>query len=823
MNSLFDLKYAWRLLTKSWVHSLLCAIVVALSVGLALWAYLLVYSQALKPLGFPGSEKWYSVQIAVDAAAVAQPNVDAYTYQELRNRTRGVDYMGAFANRTVVLSEGEASISVRAAAITPRLLAATQKAPHLGRVFSEEDSKQGAVPVAILSFDTWKNYFAGDPNVIGKQTRIDSQPVQIVGVMPQGFFAFQDFELWQPLQLTNLARPSVSSEKAIVAEHGTTAKAAGDSTLSPLILLKDGQNPDALAQEMKVVVDDVNKTYPDIFNAGRHVQLIPALRMVTHPRLQVVGVISLMAVAILLLGCVNISMIFLARLLERSRELALRTALGASRSRLMRQSLLETNFVVHFGLVIGVFLAALGVGWTHDLTDFTVRVQAVGRDPNTLELRPVDLLAAATAATFVWLLSTLIPAWRVAKQDAALTLAGTGKGAGSRGSNKGAGILVGIQILISSLVLMICGNLVLAVDQEASKPLGLNTSQVMIATYPTVLDSRYADANQRLRYYEDLKAQVEERVTGAQAAFTTTVPTRPTATPVALDSQEGTSNQGEQTLPLTVVSDNYFELLGVKLRSGRLFDSTDNIDSLNVAVVDEKLAQRYWPGQDALGKRIQLNPTANGPWLTVVGVVSGVAGQPFTPDNGVIYRPLRQAAPTAFHLIAKMPNSAGDNRVALRAAAFAVDRDVVLHNLQLLTDYLDSVNMSFKSLVPVFVVLAIITAILAATGLFGLISRSVALRTQEVGIRRALGATQFQSISMFLRQGAIYLSVGVAGVLLGVVVINALSAVFTNILDRALLVTPSVILLMAAVIFAASYLPTRRAVALEPGDALRYE
>jgi len=261
----------------------------------------------------------------------------------------------------------------------------------------------------------------------------------------------------------------------------------------------------------------------------------------------------------------------------------------------------------------------------------------------------------------------------------------------------------------------------------------------------------------------------------------------------------------------------------VSLRSGRLFDSTDNSASLKVAIIDEQMAARYWPNQDVLGKRIQLNPADNGSWLTIVGVVSAVAGQPYSTDIGVMYQPLRQAAPSEFQVLAKVSNPASDARGELRAAAFGVDRDLPLHNLQTLDDFLNASNLGYSGLIPTFTVISIMTAMLAAFGLFGLIGRSVAQRTQEVGIRRALGATSWQATSIFLRQGALYLSVAVVGVALGTIVANLLSGMITNILDHVILVTLEVVLLMAGVIFAASHLPTRRAVALEPGDALRYE
>jgi len=805
MNYMFDLKYAWRLLIKSWGHSLLCVLVVGLSLGLSLWSYALIYSQALKPMGFPGSDRWFSVQIAEDATTKAAARVDAYTFQEIRKGVTDADYLGAYATRNALLSEGQESVSLRASAITPRLFAATKAKPQLGRMFNDADAEPGAAPVVMLSHDTWKNYFAADPAIVGKQARIDARPVQIVGVMPEGFFAFQDFAVWMPLQQTPLIGPSDSAD-----------------VLTPMIALRDGQDVEALTKSMQTVVSTVNKAHPALFKADRSVELIKGRLMFNHSSITIISVIALLAQAVLLLGCVNISLVFLARFLERSRELALRTALGASRGRLMRQSLLETMLIVLLGLLLGWVLARFGVEWTRGISNFTSQILARGRSGNQLSLDGGDLLVALAVAVVVWLLSTLMPASRIAKQDAAIALAGTGKGAAVRGSAKGAAILVGLQVLVSSLVLMICGNLVLAIQQEAAKPTGLDSAGVTVSVFPTEFDDRYPTGTERQRYWDDLRASVGEKLRGAEIGYASTVPSSPADVAVAVESQQAATNQGEQTLPVMAVSENYFDLLGIRLRSGRLLDSTDNASTNAVAVIDEKTAQRFWPGQNAIGKRIQLTPADNGPWLTVVGVVSKVTGQLYAPDTGIVYRSIRQAAPKEFHAVVRHDGT-GDHRVALRAAAYAVDRDLPLHNLQKLDDYMTVASSRFKSISSVFLAITLITGLLAATGMFGLISRSVAQRTQEVGIRRALGATKRESVSMFLRQGAIYLGVAVLGMGLGVVVTAMISSIVTNALDSVVPVAIGVFALMSLVIFAASYLPTRRAVALEPGDALRYE
>lgn len=813
MNLWFDLKYAWRLAVKSWGYSLMCASVVALSVGLAVWSYSLTYSQILKPLGFPGSEQWYSVQLAADAAARPRASVDAYTWQELLKHQRSADHLGAFANRAVVLSEGKATTSLRGGAITPRLLAATRVAPILGRTFAESDGQPGAAAVAILGYDTWRNYFAADPAIVGKTARIDAMPVQIVGVMPRDPLVFDDFEVFVPLQVPPLVRPQDSA-----------------MIVFPLVVVRDGQSLEPILNELQAVVAGVNGDYPQLFNPGRHAALIPAARMFTHNVTPIVTMMSLMGLAVLLLGCVNVSMVFLARLLERSRELALRTALGASRPRLMRQCLLETALVVLLGLVAGYGLAYLGVEWTHGIDGFVNQVAATGRSTNLPMLRPFDLVAAVIFATVIWLLSTLIPAWRIARQDAGAVLAGSGKGTTVRASNRSVKVLVGVQVVLSALVLVTCGNIVLAVREETGKPSGMITAGVLISTYPTTFDARFSEPAQRLRYWEDLAAAIRSKVPGAEVAFTSTTPSRPARVPASIETQQGTRDQGSLMLPLTIVSDTYFDLLGVGLRAGRFFDSTDDAGSLPVAIVDEKMAARFWPGASTLGKRIRLNSalvssTDQGSWLTVVGVVSSVPGAPYRPDAdlGSMYQPLRQAIPPAFQILVRVRNTATDTRPALRAAAFGVDRDLPLHNLQWFDLYLAAIKMGSAAMIPVFTAISLITAVLAASGLFGLISRSVAQRTQEVGIRRALGATAVRATSMFLRQGALYLGVAIGGLALGIMIMPLLSRAISNILDHVVPVSLGVGLLMAAVIFTASYLPTRRAVALEPGDALRHD
>lgn len=807
MDLALDLRYAARLLRKTWGYSLLCAGVVMLSVGLSIWAWVMSQNLLLASLGLPDSDDWYSVQMAADATALPTAgSVDAYTYQELLANNRSADYIGAYANKRVVLSEGQASNDLRAAIISPRLLA--KVVPVRGRAFQTSDAQPGAPATAIISYATWKTYFAGDPAIVGRTTRMDAEPVQIIGVMPEDFYAFADFEVWMPLRMTPLARPADSS-----------------LVLSPFLVPQKGRSLQVVRNEIQGVLERVNKDYPDLFNPGRHIGLVPGRRMFTSSVLPLLVTMGIITATILILGAVNISFVFLARLLERSRELALRTAVGSTRSRLLGQSLLETALIVMLGLAAGYALAALAIWNVQTDRDAWMQILGRGRFAMMTALQPGHFIAAVIFAVIVWLVSTLVPAWRISRQDAAAVLAGSGKGSAATGGgrSRAAGVLVGFQVTISSLVLVLCGAIVLAVNEEVNKPTGLDSARVVLTTTPTVFSDRYPDAAKRQQYWENLTASIQSRVSGAAVAYASAPPIRPNRIPATIETQQGVDKQGAFSLPVAVVSENYFDLLGLRLRSGRLFEATDNETSLGVAVVDEKLAQRYWPGQEALGKRIRLNPSENGPWLTVVGVVSAVGTTPYAKDRvGVVYQPLRQAPSSAFYLLAKLPN-ATDSRNALRTAAFSVDRDLPVNNLQTLDAYLFASEQNTKGFIPVFGTIALITALIAASGLVGLISRSVAQRTQEVGIRRALGATPGGIISLFLRQGAWYLSPAFVGVVLAIVMLPPVSRVFTNVLKFSVPVALAVVVFMALIIFTASYLPSRRAIALEPGDALRIE
>lgn len=806
MNLLFDLKYAVRLALKSPGYFVLCTLIVALSVGLALWAWVLVYTLALKPLEFPGSERWLNIQMAANATASSSPEMDAYTYQEVLKRSRSVDHLGAFSQQQVVLSEGRSSTRLRAAAISPQLLAALRVPSLSGRLFDAIDAERGAAPVAILSYNTWRSYFAGDSAVIGRQARIDGRPVQIIGVMPERFFAFQDFEILLPLRLDPIGSPAESK-----------------LTVSAFVVLKPGQAAAAAAGEIAPAVAEVNRNHPTVFNAARHAELVPANVMFTHGFMPVATMISFVAAAVLLLGCVNVSLVFFARLLERSRELALRVALGSSRWRLLRQCLIESMLVMIPGLLLGVGLTELGVRWTRGISDFLTQYLANGRDGDPLTVRGFDLLVAVALAGTLWLLSTLLPSWRIARQDAVVSLNGSGKGVAQTGRARSAGIVVGLQVVVSCLVLVVCVNLLSAVNEEASRPTGIRSAGVMLSTYPTAFGPRQADGPARLSYWDQLAAQVRERVPGAEVAFATAVPTRPMAVPAAIENQQRAADQGTLKLPVTAVSDNYFQLLGISLRAGRSFDSSDREGGTATAVVDEVTARRYWPNQEALGRRIQLDPGEGGPWLTVVGVVSAVGHEPYGDNRGVVYRSLRQASPGQFLLIARLPDAAPERRAALQAAAFAIDPDLPLHNLQTLDNFLAALDLTYTALVPAFGVISAITVLLAASGLFGLISRSAARRTQEIGVRRALGSSPARILWLFLRQGAVHLGAGLVGGALGLIVADQISQAIPNVLTHAPLITAGVFLLLASVIFLATYLPTRRAVALEPAEALRYE
>jgi putative ABC transport system permease protein len=800
----FDLTHAWRLFLRSPGYSLLCILVVALSVGLSLFVYVVDYNIALKPLPFEGANRWLSVQVADDDSAIFRPRMDPYSYQELRKRTRTVEYLGAFSSRAPIMSEGEASVRLRGSAISPSLLQAMKTRPLHGRLFDDRDSSPGTAPTVILSHATWQTYFASDAQIVGKQIRMDGGMSQVIGVMPADFFAFEDFEVWTPLQLPIMAAPDTTLP-----------------TVSPIVLPRAGSSKDSIASDLSQALKSINGDFSQAYSSKREIRIFPAHRIYTHGNVPVIAMATFIAVAVLFLGGLNISMIFFAMLLERSRELALRTALGSTRLRILRQCLLQSMFVIAFGLVLGGILAALAVKWAHGLLDFTARLQATGRDPNELVLRPLDLFVAVAAAVVLWLLSTLIPAWRISRMDPAATLAGSGKGATGKGSQRTTSILVGFQVVVSCLLLVICANIAAAVNSELSKPIGVASGQRMLSTYPSEFGARYAAPSDRLRYWDQLTTSIKQRIPGADVVIMTASPTAPGMSRAEIEDRPASTDKDKLELPLAVVSENYFDALDIQITSGRGFESTDDTSAQLIAIVDQRTAEHYWPGRSPIGQRLRFDPDNNGQWLTIVGVTSAVSG-PYSETIGTVYRPLKQALPDSFQLLVKLPAEDASSRDLLRAAAFEVDPDVPLHNLQQMDEYLLAIN-SYKSMVPGFTGIGVITMILAASGLFGLISRSVAQRTQEIGIMRALGSTRAHIIRRFMWQAFWYLCIGLVGGIAGIVLTTGMTSVVPNALDSVIPVTIGVLLLMITVIFGSSYIPARRAVVMEPGDALRYE
>jgi predicted permease len=805
-NLWFDIRYASRLLRKSPGHSLLCALVVALSVGLALFVFVMDYSIAYKPLPFPGANRWVSIQLAEKAASTASPRIDAYTYQQWQEHRRNVDYIGAFTAREAVLSEGEESNALRGAAITPSLLSAMGIQPLLGRTFAPDDGQATASTSVILSYDTWQKYFAADRSIVGRQIRVNAQTAQVVGVMPKGFYAFRDYEIWFPLALGPIASPSASTLR-----------------LSVLARRADGVTDDAILAELQPIVQEINTRYPGTFDAKRHVELFPAFRIYSHENMPIIAVSGFIAIAVLLLGAMNISMIFYARMVERSRELALRSALGSSRGRLLRQCLLESLLVVVVGLLLGIGLAMLGVKWGQSIRDFPSRILATGSPWDYPQMRISDLVAGVIAATVVWLASTLVPALRLTRQDAAKVMGGSGKGTASAGKSRAARFLVGAQVIVSCLLLVICASLVFAVNGEASKPLGIRVNDLYVSSDPSSFSARYADATERNNYWNDLSRSMTQRIPGAETVIATAVPTRPDEQPVSIEGRQDAAGESSLKLPVTAVSDNYFSVLGITARSGRFFDGTDVPGGAQVAVVDEELAKRYWPGQDPLGKRLQIDPVAGGPWLVVVGVASHVASEPYGGEKGLVYRSIRQATPASFQVAIRVPPHFDAAETAVREAAFAVDRDLPLRNIQPMPALMEALDIGYASIVPVFSAIVAITVLLAGSGLFGMISRSVAQRTQEIGIRRALGSSKARVRNIFMRQAVIYLAVALTGGALGILLVNMLTSVIPNALVHIAMVMLGVVIVMFVVVFSASYFPARRAVSLEPGEALRYE
>lgn len=813
MNTFDDLLIGLRRLGNSLPFTITSVLVIVLGLALYLSSYSLSYNFS-KPLSFEYGDRYVTVNTYYKDSDITHfgTNFDGFAYNQLKERVSSFEEFGTYRFINSSISDGEQPQRYVGAEIIPSLLRTTGVVPVLGRLFRDQDALPDSQPVTILSYSIWQNYYAADSEIIGKTSRINGEPYAIIGVMPENFDYPFSQHVWFPLDTSRDVQP------------------AGALSLGALGVLKSGVSLEAATAELSTLMLELVGEYPAYYNETE-ADVVPHSQafISTGYAGQLFQAVTLI---ILLLATVNLATLLFVRANSRQRELAIRYAVGASQWEISRQILLESLILCVVGLLLSLGIADFALG----LIEEKMRSNAASSDfPGTLmswidltmDARAISIAIGLTLA--VWLLSGGFAAYQATKTNNNSVLAGGGRGGTQKNRVVLSRIIVGFQITTSTFLLIICSLLTAAIFSVYRMDFGTTTDDFYTGMFE-LTDSRYEQGNQRRQFLQTLQDELSQQAEISGATIGTALPGQGGYL-VRYNIEDQDLRQNEQYPEETViwVADNYFELLEVPLLEGRDFDTSDDINSPAVVIVNEAFAEMHWPGDSALGKRIQANPEGNGIWYTVVGVTSHIIhGSPLGnyTRNPTLYRSIQQYSPTHFSVAVKLNQqlTASEAEKILLDTTHSIDRNLAVESIRPL-ERVTAMSLQGMDIIAQYsVAFALGTFVLAIIGVYGNIYRAVTQRTNEVGIRKALGSSDRRILWVFQREAVLYLFWGtVIGGSTAILVSGWLADYFNGILTFIPTVVPFVLLAMGSLVILASYLPARKAISIEPGEALHYE
>jgi predicted permease len=793
-----DIRHSLRALRARPGTSALAILALALGIGLTTTMFSIVQGAFLRGLPFDRSDRIMYVGRANADRPGRSNSTSIEDYLDWRQSQKSFEGLGGSTTFQAVVTAGMAPERYRAARFTANVLSLLRVAPIAGRAFRDADCQPGAPAVVLIGYNVWTNQFKQDPAVIGRVVRLNGVPTTIIGVLPPKFGFPQTQDLWMPLETT------------------PAAKRGGGSFIDVVGRLRDGVSVAQANVDMAAIAKRLEQQYPE--NKGVTTDVGPYVYRSLGS--QVISTLTAMLGAVfgvLLIACANVTNLQLARAAERGRDVAVRTALGAARSRIIRQLLVEGLIVSVAGAIAGLALAMVGIALFN-------RAIVDTNPPFWIDIR-IDttvLIFVTMVAVFAAVVSSLVPALRATRQDVNAVLKDEGRSNTGLRMGRFTRTLVIGEVLLSCCLLVVSGLMIKSVATLGSIHYPFATDDVFVASVAYDQQKYAKEADQ-----VQLAQRLEERLAAApgirRIAFSNGVPTPGGGTPFSIEGRTYKSDNEHPTARLLSVSAGYFDALRVKVLKGRGFGPGDTLDALRVAVVGEDFAHKFFPNEDALGKRITLGLAPDAPWLTIVGVVPSLAVAPAPSDvTEYVYRPFTQA-PRGLNIVASTAGDPLAMTAVVRRAAMEVDQDLAVFNTNSLGASLSQRAWAFRVFGTLFMSFGFGALVLAGAGLYGVMAFGVRTRTQEIGVRMALGADRTRVLRMILWQGMWRVLLGIA---LGVAPAFGLAKLMTALLFQVTPADPVVfgatISLLTVVGLAASVVPALRAASIDPLDALRH-
>jgi len=806
-----DIRYGVRSLLKRPGFTAIAVITLALGIGANTAMFSVINAVLLRPLPYRDPARLVTIWEESPERGMYQMPVSLANLRDWVDQNQTFEQISAYTFTNLNLTgTGEPARlgTVRSSANLFPLIGAT---PVIGRSFLPEEDKEGANHVVILGHALWQSRFGSDPGIVGKWLTLNNQSYTVVGVMasnsqfPVGF-GYMGKVLNDPIDLyVPLAASGRETER-------------GNYSFFAIGRLKPGVTIDQARAEMTTIERRLEKQYPD-GNTGIGISLVPTQEQ-TVKEIRPGLLVLFGAVAFLLLiACANIANLLLARAASRKKEIAIRTALGASRLRVLRLLLTESLMLSLAGGGIGFLLALWGTDALMALEpDNIPRLNEVGVDARVF-------LFTIAVSIVTGIVFGLVPGMRAAKPDLNEALKEGSRGSmGSAASKRTLGVLVALEVALSLVLLVGAGLMIKSFIRLQQANLGFNPENVL-AVNLTLPESRYPEERQQASFFQEALTRLQS-VSGVQSAGATTslpLTLSVNGSDFRIEGHPEPEAGKELIINMSSVSAGYFHTLGVPLLKGRDFSDRDNKDSSAAAIINNDLARTYFPNEDPMGKRIKFTDTES--WISIVGVTGDV--KQLGQDIGVkpeIYFPYLQVPASSMSVVVRTANEPLSLTGAVKTEIQIIDKDLPIDDAKTMQQLLANSKSGRRFNLILLTGFALVALVLAMVGIYGVMSYTVAQRTHEIGIRVAVGAQSRDVFRMVIGQGMMLAMIGVACGLVGAFLLTRL---MTSMLfgveptDPATFATIAV--LLTAVALVACYIPSRRATKVDPLVALRYE
>ncbi len=805
-----DLRYGARMLVKSPGFTLVAALTLALGIGANTAVFSVIEAVILRPLPYQDSERLCMLWKSVPARNIEWDWTSYPTIRDWREQSRSFEDMAVILRpegSEVTLQSDEGPEKIQGSKVSGNFFQMLGVRPLLGRTFSDDEARRGD-DVVVLSYGFWQRRFGGDGAALGRTLQLNNRSATVIGVMPASFqFPDKNAQLW--LLLSGDHRWARFQEIRLA------------DAFSALARLKPGVSIEEARAEMNAIAGRLAKQYPAT-DANLGIRVAPLFDQIAGAQLRrALWILGGAVLCVLLIACSNIASLLVARGAARRKELAVRAALGAATWRLLRQLATE-NILLS---LIGGFAGLLFANWA-----LRALIALVPEDLPRADGIAINRMALAFAFALCLLTGVvfgLLPALQITRGNLRARLNESGRSASAgAGVRRARGLLVAVQfalaiVLLTGAGLMIRSFLLL----DAVKP-GFDTARLLTMTV-TLPEAPYLDQARSRAFFEEAIQKIE-RLPGVRGAavggavygsFKENVPDEN----IVIEGMPAT--QDPERHARDSVSDDYFRVMGIPLRQGRLFSAEDHSGSPPVAVINETMARRYWPSENPLGKRFkEVLPGLDSEWLTVIGVVGDIATNRDGRIYPVFYHTTRQWSWLTANLLVRTETPPLDLASAVRGAVRSIDSKVRRFEINTVEQALSELDRPRKFQTRLIGAFAVTALLLAALGLYGLMSYLVAQRTKEIGIRVALGAQRRDVLKLVFGQG---MAVALTGVSIGLAVALTVTRLMRSLLFGVTATDPAtfagVAALLAAVALLACYIPARRAAKVDPTVALRQE